>query len=181
MSTEFHPVSAELTPEGVAALQKFLRINYDSARGFETAAADVSDPTLAAAFRAVAAIRKDHMDELAGFLQGASSDLTVDADPDPAGSMLATLHRWWMDLRAWLTDGDPYAVLAEVERGEDAIKAVYESLVPELENTEAGVVMKRQFDVIREIIDEQFDEVRKTHDRMRALRDDANGQIQLSS
>ncbi|MCB9919612.1 MAG: PA2169 family four-helix-bundle protein [Planctomycetes bacterium] len=177
--TEFRPISAELTPEGVAALHKFLRINYDSARGFETAAADVSDPTLAAAFRAVAAIRKDHMDELAGFLTDASSDSEMDADP--AGSVLAALHRWWIDLRAWLTDGDPYGVLAEVERGEDAIKAVYESLVPDLRDTEAGAVMQRQFDVIREVIDEQFDEVRKTHDRMRALRDDANGQIQLSS
>lgn len=154
------------------ALRRFVQINLDSALGFETAAADVADPQLSASFVRIAEMRRAHMEELQRLADDRSA-MTDAETTEPRSSFLASLHRMWIDVRSWLTAGDTYAVLAEVERGEDEIQAVYEKVLPSLEEAAAGRLLRRQHEDIRHLVAEQFAEVRRTHDRMRDLRDDS--------
>lgn len=156
----------ELDPDAVLALHEFVEINIDSSKGFDEAASLVADPSLESAFRKIASVRRGHVEELQGFL------VVLDAPSESTGTILAAMHRWWLDLRAWLTAGDAYAMLAEVECGEDAIKEKYRTLAPRLERTPIASVLQRHFSEIRETIADQCAEVRRTHDRMRDLRDE---------
>lgn len=80
---------------------------------------------------------------------------------DEEGSAAGALHRGWMDLKAALTGDDPHAILAAAERGEDHAVAEYEDA---LEDDD----LPGQF---RDLVARQADEVRRTHDRVRDLRD----------
>lgn len=76
------------------------------------------------------------------------------------GSAAGTLHRSFMALRNALSGGDPYAVLAAAEQGEDHAMAEYERALSE--------------DVpgsVKSVVERQFDEVQTAHDRVRNLRD----------
>jgi uncharacterized protein (TIGR02284 family) len=76
------------------------------------------------------------------------------------GSVAGTLHRSWMALRDALSGGEPYAVLAAVEQGEDHAVAEYERALSSQVPSSVKSVLQRQ-----------FDEVTQSHDRVRDLRD----------
>ncbi|MEZ5964545.1 MAG: PA2169 family four-helix-bundle protein [Planctomycetota bacterium] len=143
---------ANLTERTLAALQDLIRINIDSAKGFREASDAIADANLARLFQDVARIRDRHAVELQ---QSVRINARSAADD---GSALGTLHRWWLDLRAWVNDGDPYAVLAEVMRGEDAIKEAYERLLRDVAGNPLSPVLHRQ-----------FAEILATHDQMHQL------------
>lgn len=69
-------------------------------------------------------------------------------------------HRWWLDLHGKLSGGDVYTVLAEAERGEDRIKAMYEEVIKETTGNPLNDVLHRQ-----------YAEIKKGHDNLRDLRD----------
>lgn len=145
--------TSRLNPSTVEALQELVRVNRESAQGFRDAAENVASPSLGYLFENVARVREQHASELLKYLrfQNAQSATT--------GSMRATLHRWWLDLRAWANNGDPYTILAEVERGEDAIKDTYEKLLRDVAANPLGGVLHRQ-----------YAEILATHDHMHELR-----------
>lgn len=146
----------ELKPETAAKIQELARVNVDSASGFRKAADVVSDPTLKAAFRGYAQER----DRFATALESVLGPQAAAAAE--AGSLVAQVHRWWIELRGKLTGGDDFAILAEVERGEDQIKAVYEE-----------VILETTGNPMNDVLHEQLRAVKRTHDRVRAMRDDA--------
>jgi uncharacterized protein (TIGR02284 family) len=76
------------------------------------------------------------------------------------GSVAGTLHRSWMALRDALSGGEPHAVLAAVEQGEDHAVAEYERALSSQVPSSVKSVLQRQ-----------FDEVTQSHDRVRDLRD----------
>jgi hypothetical protein len=68
-----------------------------------------------------------------------------------AGSLLADLHHRWIDLRTAVTSGGgDKAVIEEIERGEDYIKAKYEAAIADDKlSTTALEVIRTAFQSIR--------------------------------
>lgn len=144
----------QLNPATLDALQDLVCVNLDSAKNFREAAQQVASPGLVELFESVGRIRARHATELQTHLR--SHDVAAEQE----GTMLGTLRRWWLDLRAWLSDGDPVAVLAEVERGEDVIKSTYENLLRKVAGNPLSGVLHRQ-----------FAEILVTHEQMHQLRE----------
>ncbi|HKR25461.1 MAG TPA: PA2169 family four-helix-bundle protein, partial [Allosphingosinicella sp.] len=125
-----------------------------SALGFERAAEDADSGRFASLFRDFAAERR----EVVAGLQAAVRALG--GTPEDDGSLKADLHRRWLDLRAALSgDGGDKAVIAEVERGEDYLKAKYEAA---LADTRLSAGMNA--------IQAAYESVRAGHDTASALK-----------
>lgn len=106
-------LSAEETQVTDAAeLQNVLTRYIDSYDGYTQAAAVVDSPTLAAAFLEIAARRQVILQHVAVLIvqQGEKADTS--------GSPEAAIHRWWIRVRAMMTDEEFKSTLAECLRGE---------------------------------------------------------------
>lgn len=144
----------DLKEETLNRLNDLIRLNIDSVRGFTEAADVVSDQELKARFRQFAQERQVNVEELKRYVKWS------DEEPEDSGSTLGAVHRWWLDLRAKAAGGDPGAVLSEAERGEDAIKNEYEEALRDLSGSP-----------VRNVVERQYENVRRGHDQVRALRD----------
>ncbi|WP_166826038.1 PA2169 family four-helix-bundle protein [Thalassoroseus pseudoceratinae] len=145
---------SDLRKETVEGLQKLIRYNIDSYKGFREAADEVEDQRLKSLFTAIAQERSDFATELQNFVEWNGQEAEDD------GSVMAAMHRVWIDVRALFSDGDSYAILAEAERGEDEIKEAYEEVLKET----AGSAMN-------DVLQAQYVNVKKQHDQIRDLRD----------
>ena len=146
-----------LPGETVDKLQDLLRVNIDSENGFRDAAEQVDDVALRRIFRQFADERQNNAAELKQFVEFNGEKPVED------GSLLATLHRSWMDLKAALTSNDAKAVLNEAERGEDHIKHIYEDILTETAGSP-----------IHDVLQHQYVTVKAAHDVVRDLRDAEN-------
>lgn len=142
-----------LSEQTIEAVDQLIKINADSHFGFLAAADAIGDDATSSLFRRIAQKRMEHVEEL---------QKTIDRTDKPKGSFKGALHRWWLDLRARVADGDRYTVLAEAERGEDEIKARYEKLLKEIPGNPLSDVLHRQ-----------LREVKTHHDMIRDMRDRA--------
>lgn len=93
----------------------------DSMKGYEDAAKDAENTQFAALFADFARDRG----QAASALQAEVSGLG--GTPETGTSFLAAAHRTFLDLRQVFSANDDKAIVAEVERGEDHIKAKFES------------------------------------------------------
>lgn len=143
-----------LSDETIEGIQDLIQINIDSFKGFSKAADNIENAAVATFFRQCGERRSIFATQL----QGAVS--VNDEEPEDSGGIPGKLHRWWIDIRGTVQDGDEHAILAEAERGEDMIKEKYESV---LKNT-AGSPLNA-------ILHEQYASVKKDHDTIRDLRD----------
>jgi len=146
-------MSTQTSEEAVSTLNDLIETLKDGKNGFETAAADVEDPTVKSTFQQFAQQRA----QLAGELQAEVRKLG--GDPEKSGSAAATAHRGWMNIKSSLGGGEK-SILNEAERGEDfAVKSFEKALVKEMPLE------------VREVVRRQYDEVKRAHDRVRDLRD----------
>lgn len=143
-----------LNEETIEHIKDLVRINQDSAEGFAEAAEVVENEDLKGLFSLMAGERQQFANELRSYV------ILNEEDGDISGSWKGMFHRWWLDLRGKLSGGDAYAVLAEAERGEDKIKAMYEECIKETTGNPLNDVLHRQ-----------YAEVVKGHDRVRDMRD----------
>jgi uncharacterized protein (TIGR02284 family) len=143
-----------LSPDAVGSLQKLIQENIDSRDGLTEAAGKIDDVTLAAALEQVALERNDQISELRTLVAANAEE------PPSGGSASASVRRAWMDLRA-AVGGGPAAILQEAERGEDHINASYEEALE-----------GRDVEAVRDVLQRQHVTVKKSHDRIRELRDD---------
>lgn len=143
-----------LNEETIDRIKDLVRINQDSAEGFAEAAEVVENEDLKGLFSLMAGERQQFANELRSYV------ILNEEDGDISGSWKGMFHRWWLDLRGKLSGGDAYAVLAEAERGEDKIKAMYEECIKETTGNPLNDVLHRQ-----------YAEVVKGHDRVRDMRD----------
>lgn len=147
--------SGTLKEKTVDRLQKLIRYNIDACNGFNEAADKIDHEAVATLFRRLGEERRRQAEELKQFVTVAS-----DEKPEDSGSATAAMHRAWIDLRAALNGGDPYVILIEAERGEDAIKGEYEDVLEETAGTPVNDVLLRQ-----------YMQVKRAHDSVRELRD----------
>jgi uncharacterized protein (TIGR02284 family) len=139
-----------LRDKDISTLNSLITTTIDSANGFERAAEDTDSGRFTEFFREFATERRAVVARLQQQVRA------FGGEPNDDGSLSADLHRRWLDLRAAITgDGGDKAVIEEVERGEDHIKAKYESALEE------GDLAPETLAAIREA----YQSVRAGHDR----------------
>ena len=118
---------------------------------------DVEDSKLKDTFKKYAAQRAGYITEI----EDQMFKLDLKPDESASGSVTATVHRAWIDLKAALTSKDSNAVLNECERGEDyAVKAYQTALkAQDLPSN------------LKSVIEKQYQGVQEAHNTIRSLRD----------
>lgn len=138
----------------ISTLNNLVETCKDGENGFRTAAEGVQKSDLKALFN-------NYMQQRAQFASELQAEVRrLGGDPEKTGSIAATLHRGWINIKSTVTGMDETAVLAECERGEDSAVKNYQEAMRENLPAEAQTVVQRQYILIKE-----------AHDRIRDLRD----------
>lgn len=142
----------------VTVLNTLITTTIDSANGFERSAEDADSGTYASMFREFGTERRQVVARLQERVR------QLGGTPNDDGSLKADLHRRFVDLRNAIAGGDK-AVIEEVERGEDYIKAKYETALQDQQLTPET----------RAVIEEGYQSVRRGHDRASQLKHSLQG------
>ncbi|WP_428306590.1 PA2169 family four-helix-bundle protein [Lacipirellula sp.] len=142
-----------LREQTIEKVQDLIQINIDSQKGFCEVADKVKDKQLAALFKQLGDERRTNTTELQQIVNFNGEK------PQHDGSFAATVHRAWIDVRAAINGGDASVILNEAERGEDAIKEMYEDVLKETAGSAVNDVLTRQ-----------YAKVKAGHDKVRDLR-----------
>jgi uncharacterized protein (TIGR02284 family) len=138
----------------IETLKDLIKTTIDSVDGYRSAAEDADSRQFQSIFFERASERQAVAEELRQHVR------TLGGDPQDDGSILAGAHRAFMDLRDAVTGSDDQAVIAEVERGEDHIKAKFEDA---LQDGDLGTET-------RSMISQCYESVKSGHDQMRDLK-----------
>jgi uncharacterized protein (TIGR02284 family) len=147
----------ETIEKSVEVLNDLIEINNDRVAGFEHASKDLGDGDrdLSDFFRAQREASRQNSFELTKAVN------QLGGEAEDGKSISGTIHRNWLDVRATFTGHDRADILAECERGEDAIKKAYEDALTG-DNGLSGEV--------RQIVQRQQQGIIASHDKIRALR-----------
>ncbi|MDQ3686489.1 MAG: PA2169 family four-helix-bundle protein [Acidobacteriota bacterium] len=138
--------------DAISTLNNLIETCKDGQNGFQTAADGVKNTELKTLFSTYAQQRA----KFAGDLQ--SEVRRLGGDPEKSGSVAATLHRGWINIKSTVTGEDESAVLAECERGEDSAVSNYQDALAA--NLPANV---------QDVVQRQFTQIKDAHDRIRSL------------
>ena len=138
----------------ITVLNTLITTTIDSANGFERAAEDADVPQFVDLFREFGQERR----QVIGRLQ--ERVRTMGGTPNDDGSLKADLHRRWVDLRDAISGGGDKEIIEEVERGEDYLKAKYDTALSDTDLSPDT----------RASIEEAYRSVRAGHDRASALK-----------
>jgi uncharacterized protein (TIGR02284 family) len=137
----------------ISTLNGLIETTIDSVDGYSEAAKSSENGRFVALFNERAAERR----AVVGVLR---SEVTrLGGAPEEDGTILAGAHRMFLNLKAAVTGKDEKAIVDEVERGEDHIKAKFEKALddndvsPEVNRTisECYVSIKQGHDQMRDI------------------------------
>lgn len=138
----------------IETVNDLIKTTIDSVDGYRSAAEDANSNQFQAIFFERANERQHVAEELREHVR------SLGGDPQDDGSILAGAHRAFMNLRDAVTGSDDQAVIAEVERGEDHIKAKFETALED-----ANLATDT-----RSLISQCYDSVKSGHDQMRDLK-----------
>lgn len=136
----------------ISTLNNLIETCKDGENGFRAAADGVKNSELKTLFLTYSQQRAQFAAELQGEVR------TLGGDPENTGSVAATLHRGWINIKSTVTGEDEGAVIAECERGEDSAVRNYQDALNE--SLPANV---------QSIVERQFVAVKEAHDRIRGL------------
>jgi uncharacterized protein (TIGR02284 family) len=142
------------TNHDISVLNGLLETTIDSVDGYRTSAQDVENPRFAEMFTARASERSSVAEQLRADIK------RLGGTPDDDGSLLAAGHRAFVNLKAAVTNRDDKAIINEVERGEDHIKAKYEAALNDDNLSPQS----------RSLVEAAYASVRSGHDQMRDLK-----------
>ena len=147
----------ETVENSVEVLNDLIEINNDRIAGFEKASKDLdnNDTDLKSVFDSLISDSQKNVTELTAAV------VTAGGQPETGTSGSGALHRAWIDVKATFSGHDRHSVLAECERGEDAIKKAYTDALEE-NNLSADV---------RSLLLNQQNNVVTGHNKIKALRD----------
>jgi uncharacterized protein (TIGR02284 family) len=137
----------------VKVLNSLIETTIDSADGYAEAAKDAKSVRFTSTFQARASERQ----QVASALQ--QQVRALGGKPDDDGTVLASAHRVFVNLRKSMSSGDT-AVVDEVERGEDHIKHKFEDAMKDDDVTAPT----------RSVINGAYASVKAGHDQMRDLK-----------
>ncbi len=150
--TKEHPMADR--DNDISVLNSLIATTLDSVDGYTEAAGDIENPRYGSVFSDRARERREVVSDLQAEVR------RLGGDPEDDGTVLAGAHRMFLDLKAKVTGQDDKAIIDEVERGEDHIKAKFddalakEDLSPE----------------VRAAIAKANQSVQEGHDQMRDLK-----------
>lgn len=147
----------QATLETIETLNDLIQINNDRIAGYEKALEETKaeDADLKALFSSM--ISESHEIRLA-----LGTEVNVlGGDMDHSTTTSGKLYRAWMDVKAVFTGRDRHTLLANCEAGEDAAQRAYKTALEE-EDLPA---------YLREMIAEQQQTLKASHDQIKALRD----------
>ena len=136
----------------ISTLNNLIETCKDGEQGFRSAADGVKRSDLRTLFLTYSQQRAQFAAELQNEVRH------LGGDPEERGSVAASLHRGWINIKSAVTGEDEGAVISECERGEDSAVRNYQSALNE--DLPAN---------IREIVERQYTQVKEAHDRVRAL------------
>jgi len=147
------------TSHDIRTLNGLIATTIDSVDGYTEAARDSEDSRFVSMFTSRASERR----QVASDLQAEVSRLG--GNPEDDGTVLAGAHRVFLDLKSAVTGKDDKAIVNEVERGEDHIKAKYEDA---MQDTDLSPQTKSA-------IGAAWGSVKAGHDQMRDLKHSMEG------
>ena len=137
----------------ISVLNNLIETCKDGQNGFQTAAEGINRSDIKSLFYQYSQQRAQFAGELQNEVRRRGGD------PEKTGSVAATLHRGWINIKSAVTGSDENAVLAECERGEDSAVANYKDALED-QNLPSD---------IRDVIERQYAQVQEAHDRVRNL------------
>ena len=142
------------TSHDIRTLNGLIATTIDSVDGYRSSAEAVDSPRFGELFTARASERSSVAEQLRAEVR------RLGGNPEDDGTLLAGGHRAFLNLKAAVTTRDDAAVVAEVERGEDHIKAKYE----------AALADESLSPETRSLIEASYGSVRSGHDEMSQLK-----------
>jgi len=139
-------------------LNDLITINNDRIAGYEKAEKELKDDDidLRTLFGQMTAESRSYVTDLSKYV-AASGD-----EPTDKTMLSGKIYRAWMDVKATFTGKDRKAILASCEFGEDAAQKAYDSAL----SSDADLTTE-----VRQLIMDQKTSLKKSHDRIKALRD----------
>ena len=142
------------TSHDISTLNDLIATTYDSINGYTEAAKDSDNQRFVDMFTARSIEREAAVKTL-------RTEVTrLGGKPDDNGTVLGGAHRMFMNLKSVLTGRDEKAIIAEVEQGEDHIKAKFEDALADSD------ISPQVMHTIREC----YVSVKQGHDEMRDLK-----------
>jgi uncharacterized protein (TIGR02284 family) len=138
----------------IKTLNSLIETTLDSADGYAEAAKDAKSEPLVSLFRARSGERRTAASALQNCVR------SLGGKPEDDGTVLASAHRMFVNLRTSLTKADNKAVVDEVERGEDHIKSKFEDAMKDDD------ISPHTLSVIADV----YTSVRNGHDQMRDIK-----------
>lgn len=142
------------TTNDAAVLNTLIATLLDSVDGYQKSAGDIDNQVLADKFNARARERQSAVTMLQAAVARAGGN------PEDDGTLLAGVHRVFLNLKEAVTGKDDKAIVAEIERGEDYLKGKFEKALADADLSP----------VARAAADEAWQSVRAGHDEMSALK-----------
>jgi uncharacterized protein (TIGR02284 family) len=115
------------TSHDISTLNDLIATTYDSINGYTEASKSSDNPRFAALFTARSVERE------AAIRMLRTEVIRLGGKPDDNGTVLGGAHRMFMNLKSVVTGRDETAIIAEVEQGEDHIKAKFEDAIADAE------------------------------------------------
>jgi len=137
----------------IDVLNGLIETTLDSSDGYSEAAKQSKNPMITELFQRWAGERRRLVTDLRATVQ------QLGGKPEDDGTVLASAHRAFLDLRAHMSKTDK-AVVEEVERGEDHIKHKFEDA---LKDEKLGAAA-------RTAVQSAFTSIKTGHDEMRDLK-----------
>ncbi|WP_442264786.1 ferritin-like domain-containing protein [Tenacibaculum sp. ZS6-P6] len=122
------------TQEIASQLNGLLIKNYDAEKGYQTAAENVDSDVLTSLFERKAKERKKFGNELKKEIR------LLGEKTKQEGSKLGTIHRTWMDTRAFFSLDNDKSILEEAIRGEKASVKEYNEVINSKEHLPKTIV-----------------------------------------
>lgn len=138
----------------VSVLNTLIATLVDSIDGYQKSAADIDNNALADKFNARARERQSTVTRLQAAVASAGGK------PEDEGTLLGGAHRVFQSLKETVMSRDDKAIVGEIERGEDYLKAKFETALADAELSP----------VARMAADEAWQSVKAGHDEMSALK-----------
>lgn len=137
----------------ISTLNTLIQTNKDGETGYNEAAQGVEGSDLKDLFMRYSQQRSQFASELQDEVH------KLGGDPQTSGSVAASLHRSWIDIKSVVTGKDEAAILGECERGEDVAVDSYQNALKEALPSDVNSVIERQ-----------YMQVKEAHDRIKGLR-----------
>ncbi len=138
----------------ITTLNELIETTVDSINGYEDSAGNIDNERLREIFRQRADERQQVVQDLRNEVR------RLGGNPEESGTLLGKAHQRFEDLKAAITGRDEKAIVNEVERGEDYIKAKYEAAL------EKGSLTGDS----RAAVERAYQSVRAGHDQMSQLK-----------